>query len=97
MNKPKRLASVLALLAAFILLFSVLFIALEVDHDCCGEGCAICAQIQVCEDLLRNLLTIAILAAAARCCFAPVCGFADRDYCSVHPHTLIALKVKLSD
>ena len=36
MNKPKRLASVLVLLVAFLMLFSVLFIALEADHDCCG-------------------------------------------------------------
>ena len=97
MNKPKRLASVFALLAAFMLLFSVLFIALEADHDCCGEDCAICAQIQACEDLLRNLLTVAALTVAARCYFALVCGFAGKECCCVHPHTLIALKVKLSD
>ena len=55
MNKPRRLVSVLALLAAFMLLFSVLYIALEADHDCCGEDCAICAQLRACEDLLRDL------------------------------------------
>ena len=38
MNKPKRLASVLALLAAFLMLFSVLFIALEADHDFLLKG-----------------------------------------------------------
>ena len=97
MNKPKRLASVLVLLVAFLMLFSVLFIALEADHDCCGDGCAVCAQIQVCEDLLRSLTTVGVLTAAAWCLYTLSRVFADTDCCSVHPHTLIALKVKLSD
>ncbi len=97
MISPKRSASALALLVAFIMLFSVLFIVLEADHDCCGEGCAICVQIRVCEDLIRNLLTPALLVAAARCLFALIHVFADADCCAVHPRTLIALKVKLSD
>ena len=97
MNKPKCLASALAVLLALVMLFSVVYIALEADHDCCGEDCAICAQIQACEDLLRNLLTVAVFAAAARCYFALVCVFAGKECCCVHLHTLIALKVKLSD
>lgn len=97
MIKSKRLVSVLALLVAIIMLFSVLYIALEADHDCCGEGCAICAQIQVFEDLLRSLTTAATLIAAARCLYALSRVFADADCCPAHPHTLILLKVKLSD
>ena len=97
MIKSKRLASVLVLLVACIMIFSVLFIALEADHNCCGEGCAVCAQIQVCEDLFRNLITAAALVVAAWCFYALIRVFADADCCSVHPHTLIVLKVKLSD
>ena len=97
MNRPKHPASVLALLMAFIMLFSVLFIALEADHDCCGEDCAICAQIQACEDLLRNLITTAALAAAAWCLPVLTRALSAADCRFVHPHTLIALKVKLSD
>jgi hypothetical protein len=97
MIKSKRLASVLVLLVACIMLFSVLFIALEADHDCCGEGCAVCAQIQVCEDLLRNLITAAALVVAAWCLYVLIRVFADTNCCSVHPQTLIVLKVKLSD
>ena len=97
MIRSKRLASVLALLVAFIMLFSVLYIALEADHDCCGEGCAICAQIQVFEDLLRSLMTAAAFVAAVWCLCALSRVFADADCCPAHPHTLILLKVKLSD
>ncbi len=97
MIRPKRFAAALALLVAFLMLFSVLFIALEADHDCCGEGCAVCAQILACEDLLRNLMTASALAAAVWCFYTLCRVFADADCCSEHPHTLIALKVKLSD
>ncbi len=97
MIKPKRFAAVLALLVAFLMLFSVLFIALEADHDCCGEGCAVCAQIRACEDLLRNLTTASVLAAAVWCLYTQCRVFADADRCAFRPHTLIDLKVKLSD
>ncbi len=97
MNKPKRLAAVLAVLFAFIMLFSAVYIALEADHDCCGEDCLVCAQLRACEELLRNLLlTAALLSAAGRfCALIRVIPFADLHF--AHPHTLIALKVKLSD
>jgi len=97
MNKPKRFASLLALLVAFIMLSSVLFIALEADHDCCGEGCAVCAQIQACEDLLRNLMMVPVLAAAVWCLYALNRVLSDAGYCAFHPHTLVVLKIKLSD
>ncbi len=97
MIRPKRFASALALLVAIIMLFSVLYIALEADHDCCGEGCAICAHIRACDDLLRNLLAAAVLSAPVWCLYALIHVFADIDHCAVHPLTLISLKVKLSD
>ena len=97
MIKPKRLVSVLAMLVAFIMLFSVLFMVLEADHDCCGEGCAVCARIRACEGLLRNVMTAAVLAVAALFLSALICIFADAGGFAVRLYTLIALKVKLSD
>ena len=97
MTKSKRLALGLALLMAFIMLFSVLFIVLKADHDCCGEGCAICTQIHFCEDSLRSLMTVAAFVAAAWCLYALTRVFAYAGCSSIHPHTLIVLKVKLSD
>lgn len=97
MNKTKRFAAVLALLLAFFMLFSILYIALEADHDCCGEDCAVCAAIRTCENLLRNLLPIALLLAAFQMLCVLVRAILSTDCFSAHPHTLIALKVKLSD
>lgn len=97
MIKTKQLAAMLALLLAFVMLFSVLYVALEADHDCCGEDCAVCAQLQFFEDLLRNLLSgmvasgfAAFFCALTSVAAKPDCGFAA-------PHTLISLKVKLSN
>lgn len=97
MNKPKRLSSVLALLLALVMLLSVLYIALEADHDCCGEDCAICALLRACEDLLRNLLAAALLLSAVRC-FCALFRTAAEPCCRPErPLTLISLKVKLSN
>ena len=47
------------------MILSVSFIALNADHDCCGEDCRICAQIRACEELLLDLLPVeAVLLAA---------------------------------
>ena len=97
MNKPKRLAAVLAVLLAFIMLFSAVYIALEADHDCCGENCVICAQLRACEELLRNLLLTAALLSAAGCLCALSRVISRAASRFVACHSLIALKVKLSN
>ncbi len=45
-------ASVLIVILA-VMLFSLFFVAIEADHDCQGEGCSVCLQIEQCESLLR--------------------------------------------
>ena len=75
----------------------VAYIAQESHHDCVGDNCAICHQLQVCENLLKS---IGLAGAAA--VFAAAVGYAP---CSVIPScaevvrtfTLVSLKVKLSD
>ncbi len=55
-NSNKRLAAAfLAMAVLFFVLFSVFFIAHEADHDCSGDGCPVCALIQMCEDNIRQL------------------------------------------
>ena len=43
------------LLIGFLLavLGSLVFCAEEVDHDCTGAACAICAQLKLCENILH--------------------------------------------
>ena len=48
-QKVRRLlaAAGVALLLGFQA-FSAAYLAFEADHDCCGEGCQVCVQIQQC-------------------------------------------------
>ena len=85
------------LLVGFLLaiLVSLTFCAEEVDHDCTGADCAICAQLKLCKNILhagkdgsgpfiRTLAPHFVLAALL-------------SLCSPLIKTPIRLKVKLSD
>jgi hypothetical protein len=39
----------------FVSLFSAGFITSRAEHDCCGEGCPVCIQIQWVENFFRQL------------------------------------------
>ena len=93
----KHWSAVLAAVLALVMLFSVLYIALEADHDCHGDDCAICVQISACMDLLRHL-SLSLLAVAVSASL----GLSARQskeavFCACHKLSLISLKVKLSD
>ena len=47
--KKRIIAILLAATVLFVMLYSALFIAAEADHDCVGENCPICYQINVCQ------------------------------------------------
>ncbi len=38
-----------------MILASLLFVAAEAHHDCCGEDCRICAAIMICDRALRRI------------------------------------------
>lgn len=96
MKKNKAIALALcALLCAFMAL-SVLFFAVEAHHDCSGESCHICRQIETCV-LLMNSITLAAIIAPAFFCIC--CGIYCVFRCAPtggEPNTLVSLKVKLT-
>ncbi len=98
MEKTRRVAAVI-LAAALLLamLCSAVFIAAEASHDCVGENCPVCYQINVCQNTLKNL-SLAVCAAAFAVAFTyALCrGISTCADCS-HSYTLVSLKVKLSD
>ena len=98
MEKKKRvLAALLAVAVLFVMLYSALFIAVHADHDCDGEDCPICYQINVCQNTLKNLsfaVSVAVLAAAftyTLCRSISACADVIPSY------TLVSLKVKLTE
>ena len=53
MKKHLRIAKILlAVLLLAAMLCPLIFITAEADHDCTGADCAICHQINLCENLL---------------------------------------------
>lgn len=80
-----------------VLLFSAAFIAAEADHDCVGENCPICAQIAVCQNILKTF-SLAVCIAAFPAVFSyTLCrgSFACADV--IPRNTLVSLKVKLTN
>lgn len=95
MKSNKRIFRTLLCIAVlFAVAFSAIFIIAESGHDCTGEHCAICHQIELCKNLLRSL-TLAVNAIGL--------VVIDRIYCrtkrngKIAAPTLVALRVKLSD
>ena len=93
-KKFRFMTGLLAVVLAFVMLSSVAYIAAESDHDCTGVNCAICHQINVCENLLKSIGLAGSAAAAILyilCRIIPSCTEVSRTF------TLVSLKVKLSD
>ena len=98
MEKKKRVtAMLLAVAVLVVMLCSALFIAAEADHDCVGENCPVCYQINVCQNILKCLslaVCVAVFFAAFTyilCRSVSVCAGVAASY------TLVSLKVKLTD
>ena len=96
-KKSRLITGLLAAVLAAVMLSSAIYIAVEANHTCSGEDCAICHQLQVCENLLKSIGLVdaaAVFAATVRyalCRVIPSCAELVRTF------TLVSLKVKLSD
>lgn len=95
---PKALLrGILRLLAAavvFAMLFSACFLIAEADHECAGEDCPICYQVNLCSHTVRFA---GIFAAAVFTLFSgtlAVLSLAEKPDRRV---SLVTLKVKLSN
>ena len=98
MIKQKKVVSaLLALLLMLSLFFSVFFIAVEADHDCTGEDCPICCQIQNCENLLKNMATVPAAVYLATGILFALYLCASYVNAPIYHITLVSLKVKLSN
>ena len=87
----------LAAVLAVVILSSSIYLAVEANHDCSGEDCAICRQISICENLLKSL-GLAGAAAAITAAFTYTVCRAILPCAEMNGTlTLVALKVKLSN
>lgn len=51
--KQRRAAWILLIGFLLAILVSLTFCAEEVNHDCTGADCAVCAQLKLCENILH--------------------------------------------
>jgi len=96
-KNKKLLAGFITLAILFMLLFSIFYITAEARHQCIGENCPICLEVQACVQALNTLgtglaTTVAVFAAAHLfvICLMPV-------FHRSPSLTLVSLKVKLTN
>ncbi len=54
--KLKRaLSCVIGIMMLFIVLFSAFYVAHEINHDCTGDDCPVCACVVQCEKTLHQI------------------------------------------
>lgn len=98
MTKQNRILSMLmAAVVAFVLLFSATFIAVEANHDCVGDNCPICQQINTCKNILDSIAlagaAASFAAALLHVLYKAILPYAE----NISKITLISLKVELLD
>ena len=90
-RKIYRLLSTITML--FVILYSVFFVAIKTNHECVGEECQTCYQIELCVKSLKTMpLVIVIVAGVVKYILCK-----DEYPClySVESSTLTSLKIKL--
>ena len=98
MNRKKRLvSSVLCAVFVAALIVSGALIATRLQHECLGESCPVCAAISGWERLLRGMALAAALESALLLARRALGACVPARLNGMASHTLVALKVKLSD
>lgn len=72
-------------------------LAAHLQHECPGEGCPVCAAISGWERLLRGMALAAALESALLLARRALGACVPARLNGMATHTLVALKVKLSD
>ena len=96
-KKFRFMVRLLAVVLAVVMLSSAIYLAVEANHDCSGEDCAICRQISICENLLKTLGLAGAAAAVTAAFTYTMCKAILPCAETTDTLTLVALKVKLSN
>ena len=96
-KKLKILSLIIAGMLLLVILCSPIGSASETEHECTGDGCAVCSQISIYKDTIKSLSLVAYTVAftAILCCFLCKSFFLFTNF--IPGLTLVSLKVKLSN
>ena len=97
MKTRRIILSIMILLFVLMTIFARFFIAFERDHDCCGDNCPICETIAFVEDTIRKLSIVSIVFCVVSLFIHTFGKTIVKDVKETNQHTLITLKVKLSN
>ena len=98
MNRKKSLlTSILCGIFVAVLVVSGALIATHLQHECPGESCPVCAAISGWGRLLRGMALAAALESALLLARRALGACVPARLNGMASHTLVALKVKLSD
>ena len=91
-RKVYKLLNTIAIL--FVVLYSVFFVAIKTSHECIGEECQTCYQIELCVRSLKTMPLVIVIVAGV-----VVKHILSRDeypcLYRVEGSTLTSLKIKL--
>lgn len=60
-KKRRNLSKILLIFFIFSIVFSFALVALSVDHDCIGNECTICCEINLVKDIFCGMLIFPLL------------------------------------
>ena len=96
-RKKSLLTGILCGIFVAALLVSGALIAAHAQHDCTGGGCPVCAAISNWERLLRGMALAAALESTLLLAQRALGVCLAARFNGTTAHTLVTLKVKLSD
>lgn len=97
-NSIRFLAIFILICIAATALLSAYFIISNANHDCTGEGCPICAQINDCINLLNNITGLCLIAGliVAASCLRTLARLRVGHFYTRN-NTPVALKVQMNN
>ncbi|GHV92543.1 hypothetical protein AGMMS50268_30460 [Spirochaetia bacterium] len=85
---------VLTVFLALSAVFAEGFVFTHLDHDCIGDHCSVCLQIEIAQNVLEGLGRIGLCALAAGLITQILVIIKNRLRFSFFPQTLVGLKVQ---
>ena len=98
LKKHRILACILCVVFVATLFVSKTYIITHTHHDCLGDGCPVCAALASCVKMLKSFAASVLIPAFMGVCALSygrirLFGCVKENFA----HTLVTLKVKLSD
>ena len=96
--RQRIMAAMIALVVVCLLVFSSVFLAKESGHDCSGQDCPVCAEMQACSAVIRRLGSAAVPVLLAILVFSFwLTAEIYRPVFTPLLLTLVSLKIRLND